>query len=237
MHIIGHKILNFLMILSFLMFCSCERNDLYSGPSVNIGPVEASITMNSKREILVDGEITLPIISNGYVGINWKTGISQTLVDAEKNSNYLYVLWEDDSNIYQNVYDIGKPFEFHYDCVNCGIDIKKAMNGNIIVEISEKQKQITESAYACNPQFSARLNIGDQAKVIVYQVSVRENPGLTASLVEGKYYRQGRIVSINDGPECRDGINWWYVSCDEVGYSGWVAEADNENYYLEPIDY
>jgi len=84
----------------------------------------------------------------------------------------------------------------------------------------------------CNEIFPPRLRVGGMAKVIVWQVRARISPSKYASTVN--YFAEGRILRVIDGPICSDGWYWWNLYSDELGYGGWVAEADEENYYVSP---
>ena len=84
----------------------------------------------------------------------------------------------------------------------------------------------------CNALFPPRLSIGRNAKVIVFQVTVRYQPNMNASKVN--YYARDRILEVIDGPVCSDNYYWWNLYSAELEYGGWVVEADDENYYLAP---
>jgi hypothetical protein len=78
---------------------------------------------------------------------------------------------------------------------------------------------------------ASRLEEGGEAKVVVYQVSLREQPGTDQPRLN--VAAEGRILFILEGPICEDDGYWWYVQT-ELGEFGWVLEGDAENYYLEP---
>jgi hypothetical protein len=91
---------------------------------------------------------------------------------------------------------------------------------------------MTQSAFACLEAAPNQLEVGGTAVVIVFQVNLRAEPGLNAPQVE--VLARNRTVQVQDGPRCADGLWWWEVYNDDLEISGWVVEADEENYYLEP---
>jgi hypothetical protein len=45
----------------------------------------------------------------------------------------------------------------------------------------------------------------------------------------------GEIVRIEEGPVCSDGWVWWKVRTETGGYTGWAAEGDANEYWLNPL--
>jgi hypothetical protein len=78
---------------------------------------------------------------------------------------------------------------------------------------------------------ASRLEPGDDARVVVFQVSLREQPGTDQTRVN--VAAEGAILHVIEGPTCHEEGTWWYVQ-HETGDFGWVLEGDAENYYLEP---
>jgi hypothetical protein len=46
--------------------------------------------------------------------------------------------------------------------------------------------------------------------------------------------KPGQVMQLTNGPICSGESVWWKVVVKYTGLIGWVAEADNEQYYLEP---
>jgi hypothetical protein len=93
----------------------------------------------------------------------------------------------------------------------------------------------------CYPEYSSRLEIGDRAEVIVFQVAGRSGPGYAYE--KEHLLAKGRVVNVEEGPECNDDGWWWrihysgFLSDGEYhSYFTWVLEGDEENYYLKPLD-
>ena len=85
---------------------------------------------------------------------------------------------------------------------------------------------------SCGNSLPTRLSTGSEATVVVFQVTLRTQPGLSADQVN--FLARDRVVQVLQGPECVNGSWWWKVNNEELGYEGWVAEGDKDNYYLEP---
>lgn len=81
---------------------------------------------------------------------------------------------------------------------------------------------------------ASRISVGDQARVARVDGSntrLRSQPGFSQNIV-GKV-PEGTSLTILDGPECVDGNNWWYVRTKN-GLEGWMTEAQNGVYLIEP---
>jgi hypothetical protein len=62
---------------------------------------------------------------------------------------------------------------------------------------------------------------------------VRSEPSKTADVIYQIY--PGTIVKVLEGPVCTGGLVFWKVGNDSIpGGSGWTAEGDGTNYYLDP---
>jgi dipeptidyl aminopeptidase/acylaminoacyl peptidase len=63
---------------------------------------------------------------------------------------------------------------------------------------------------------------------------VRSGPGKTAELI-GQLY-PGTVSKVVEGPVCADGLVYWKVENSTIpGGSGWTAEGDGKEYWLEPV--
>lgn len=78
----------------------------------------------------------------------------------------------------------------------------------------------------------ARLVIGGYARV-VESLHVRSAPKVADNIIQ--WLEKGVRVKILSGPVCSDGVFFWQVSNDTIpGGSGWAAEGDGIEYWLEP---
>ncbi|MFN8448703.1 MAG: SH3 domain-containing protein [Anaerolineae bacterium] len=60
-------------------------------------------------------------------------------------------------------------------------------------------------------------------------VNVRHLPSLSGALVN--YYPEPVILTLDQGPVCADGYNWWHVSGS--GEPGWAVEGKPGRYFLQ----
>ncbi len=79
-----------------------------------------------------------------------------------------------------------------------------------------------------------RLEIGAFAEVIdVIPNRVRAEPSKSSTVI-GEIHRRTSF-KILDGPVCADGLVFWKIWADNIpGNSGWTAEGDLKEYYLQP---
>lgn len=90
--------------------------------------------------------------------------------------------------------------------------------------------------YGCE-SLPPRLRVGDSAQVIADSIWVRSEPrraGDTRILL--LYKDLPLALIIHAGPVCAEGFTFWnvrYYAGSE--YSGWIAESDSLEYFLEPI--
>ena len=85
----------------------------------------------------------------------------------------------------------------------------------------------------CSGVVAPRLTIGQQARVAFTDgapLNVRNAPNGTqiGQMAEGTQF------TVLSGPTCQDGFNWWQIN-STTGLAGWVAEGDNDTYFVEPF--
>lgn len=82
------------------------------------------------------------------------------------------------------------------------------------------------------PATGSRLTIGGKARVIE-SLHVRSAPKVADNILQ--WLEEGMKVKILSGPACSGGVIFWEVSNDTIpGGSGWAAEGDGTDYWLEP---
>jgi serine/threonine protein kinase len=67
-------------------------------------------------------------------------------------------------------------------------------------------------------------------------VNVRRSPGTGAEDEIRDQMRIGETFTVIEGPECADGFAWYLVNYGGGGLEGWIAEGDDQNYFVAPID-
>lgn len=105
--------------------------------------------------------------------------------------------------------------------------------GRYFFEPLNTQISIPQNTQTCTGTLPSRLTVGENARVI---------PGTSNNVRSGtgtSFERIGRIPGgssfrVLEGPVCAQGYAWWRV--DYNGLEGWTAEADHEDYWLEPLN-
>jgi hypothetical protein len=86
----------------------------------------------------------------------------------------------------------------------------------------------------CDGAPPSRIQKGTKARVTYTdgrKLNVRIGPG--TSFAKSGSAPEGSGMSVLDGPTCANGYWWWKVSTDD-GQTGWVAEGELGNYFMEP---
>ncbi|MBN1286789.1 MAG: PD40 domain-containing protein [Anaerolineae bacterium] len=95
---------------------------------------------------------------------------------------------------------------------------------------------VAGAGVACPGAPPARLVVGMEARVVPNPAPnvIRSEPNRTSSssAVIGQI-SGGETFTVLDGPRCADGLAWWLV--DYQGTTGWTAEGEGDEYWLEPL--
>ncbi|MBN1201963.1 MAG: hypothetical protein JXJ20_08925 [Anaerolineae bacterium] len=88
----------------------------------------------------------------------------------------------------------------------------------------------------CEGLITPRLEIGGSGRVFsTYGVSLKNQAATgAAGGTEVTLMPFGTTFTVLDGPRCNYGYVWWQVRLAN-GTTGWAAEGDSANYYLEPF--
>jgi hypothetical protein len=106
------------------------------------------------------------------------------------------------------------------------------INPTITKIISQKTQFISDNT--CSKTNGGRVKVGDTAQVVVWQVTVRDGPGGPGIANIVGYLNRGRKMKILEGPICMN--KYYFVRIhSEINSEGWVAEGDEQNYYIKPI--
>lgn len=209
----------FLLIMLTVFLVSCDRTTVYTGPSVEIKKVgKVYVNFNSKREIVVGGELTIADRAIKKLGnIGWDAGFEHTFNEARSTSNKLYILWDDGSgNIVRETYTFDQPFEVEFASDEWVGRIAHTGDGTVVAYVD--RSVFIEEETQEDGQF-ARIS-GH-----VEEVNLRSSPGY-AEKDDAKdviiKIPSSAIVEVVDGPKSADGLDWWHVSWN--GYTGWIAE-------------
>jgi hypothetical protein len=98
---------------------------------------------------------------------------------------------------------------------------------------TEAEKQTLSCLF--DQSLTARLEIGKQGQVAFTDGTasrLRVAPGTDEQ--EISLMPEGTVFDVTDGPYCADGYRWWQLELDDQT-TGWAAEADNTDCFLEPV--
>jgi len=111
--------------------------------------------------------------------------------------------------------------------------------GPTITEVPTATPRPPIPGFDCPGALPPRLRVGDVVSVIADTVWL-----MTAPLqdekgrITGYYKYDPALIQVSDGPVCKDGYVYWNVTVRQTGKStpdtGWLAESDGDEYYLEP---
>jgi len=228
------KIILLLLFSVLLTSCSNRRVEINAAIGVELGVAIVSID--------TDGTVKITLSSSPFTTLPTPLGNFGPFVEASvefPTQKTLSIVTENRQWIY-DLHD--QEFEFILDSVDATVSGDGKGNVKIVIRGGGAQSGIPASINIptstnipdsyCAAKFHPRLSIGETAQVIVFQVNIRTSPGLSASKVN--YLARNRIVQVLDGPRCANDSWWWKIYSDDLGYGGWVMEADHENYYLSP---
>ena len=87
----------------------------------------------------------------------------------------------------------------------------------------------------CDGLLPPRLSLGQPVRISsTYGLSLKNQPMTGASgAVEITQISYGMLATVTDGYRCNDGYTWWQLILPD-GTTGWAAEGDAFNYFLEP---
>jgi hypothetical protein len=88
---------------------------------------------------------------------------------------------------------------------------------------------------ACAGARGGRLHAGDTARILAFQLSVRDAPGGEQYGQRLNVLAQGQEVTVVEEPICMSGMYFVKVQSKIIDEVGWVAEGDSKEYYLEPV--
>jgi len=94
---------------------------------------------------------------------------------------------------------------------------------------------VPEGEVFCPNLLPSRLAVGVYAYVIPIPPlpsRVRTGAGLIYS-AKG-LAQPGAIMRVTAGPRCNGGQTWWKVDLQNSELAGWVAEGDNQDYWIAP---
>lgn len=123
-------------ILSIACLTACGETSIGGGLVGGVGPVEVALTVNSDGEVILSGDYTQVFGVPKILGVGWTIGFEKTLRAAKEKRYTLFILWKDEQgNIRQQQYEIGKRFKVKFDQEERVREIRDGGNGNLIVAV------------------------------------------------------------------------------------------------------
>lgn len=95
---------------------------------------------------------------------------------------------------------------------------------------------IQRATKPCEDAPYSRLQVGMRAytfKEPDLPQRLHKEPGKESERVG--WIQPGETVTILEGPMCAEGWVWWKVRTERGGYTGWAAEGDENEYWLNPL--
>jgi len=109
----------------------------HTGPEIEVGPLSIALTVDSAGNVVLSGTYSQKLIGiKGLGGISWTTGFEKVLYAAQNDANSLFILWKDsDGNMWQEEYQIGKPFKVTFNDDSRVREIRSDQQGNVVVAV------------------------------------------------------------------------------------------------------
>lgn len=258
----GMLILTLLLLLS----TACSDIDLNDGRVIRSEPVVSysdptgivEFTCYPQRETEKCSTTVGPSLVTPFG--TFSTGREYTIVDAQSDPEDLFLILRDRDSQTDSVYRIqngqglsvlvdgqdlitaSAPREVVVDVTGAKTVQVIDSNGRAQLPSNISSDSTLPSGVSCPGAFPTRLKVNGRAEVIVPQVNMRTNPGLSNPKVEHQVLSQGRVTTILDGPICSNRMLWWKLQTDMLTLSngqrarmtGWVAEESGGTWLLSP---
>jgi len=156
---------------------------------------------------------------------------------------------------YRGVFIIGeRTYEFSYplnvgpfaDVANPDETIVRDINGNFLLELPEIAATVRAEYFSnngtsipagddvCNNGFGVRLSVGGQGRRADPDVNVNIRPTASTARDRLGLINDSSPFDVLDGPTCAGGLTWYRIRWN--GITGYIAEAANGVYLVEPIE-
>jgi hypothetical protein len=95
---------------------------------------------------------------------------------------------------------------------------------------------LTATADARCGVLDTRLHVGQNARQAMSgNSSLRVRDAAGGTVIPETFLYPGDVVMVLEGPVCVDEVNWWRVTSAQAGWTGWIAESKDDNYYMSLI--
>lgn len=103
-----------------------------------------------------------------------------------------------------------------------------------LVNFGQSDTPVTGVQFCAGAPLS-RLSVGMMARVSFTDgtpLRLRQTAGTGGTFI--KDMPEGTQFAVIGGPECQNSLTWWNVQLGD-GSSGWAAEGDSDEYFIEPV--
>jgi hypothetical protein len=231
--------------VAFLV-CACGPVAIQGAYKPPVLPLRIAVNTNGEITIESSAEFVTPL---GVFEVGLVTD-PLTYFDIVQNTLTIHIDSQD------CIYDLnGQDFDVSFDP---GLEIRglEKEGDSIVVNVAGdfsgcQARYAAQSSFAgehqCAAPYTTRLQLGSQAVVSTFQISVHTIPGTGTDLVRNKYLKRNRVVTVLEGPVCAplksgDLSWWWKVKSEEITFTngqrgivvGWVAEREDNDFLLAP---
>lgn len=228
------------------LLVACSNVALEGGFQPSGIPLKISINSWGEINLTVEQEVKIPTpLGTASIGVivdpAGRYNVESTLTIRVNDEDHFYDLHGEDFNI---VFEAG--YYKQISLTKRGADLLLvAESSNSVAQDSSGSSPNRENSSIwadsfCPGALDSQLQIGDRAEVIIYQLSARSAPGLSAP--REHLLADGRFVEILGGPRCADSAWWWWIhfsgeisTGDKISFESWMMEADFDTYYLRKI--
>ncbi len=146
----GYEIL--LLFALFPLFVGCGgkiTGEMGPFVAVEAGPaaVEVALSLTTEGALKVVGSYTYTLIERKPLKMGWHAAVEYVLKEAKHRKYALYIVYQKpDGEIYQDVYDIGKPFRVTFTESEHVEIIESSSSGSVIVRVKIRPSTVVSPA-------------------------------------------------------------------------------------------
>jgi hypothetical protein len=105
----------------------------------------------------------------------------------------------------------------------------------LTLEPTHTSTPLPDGEIVCPGLLPSRLEVGVYAYVIpIPPLPSRIRTGAGLIYPAKGLAQPGAIMRVIDGPRCNGGQIWWKIDLQNSDLAGWVAEGDNQDYWIAP---
>ena len=131
---------------------------------------------------------------------------------------------------------LSMAFAYRIDPQTNRVTARVALGSPVAFKPRSTPTAVQRATHPCEEGPYSRLAVGMRAVTPgkpALPNRLHKEPGMVSE-VSG-YIQPGQHVKILEGPDCTDYWNWWRVTVEESGASGWAAEGNETEIWLFPV--